>query len=359
MFSTTRTLLIVEDDQTLNAIYKHYCEEALKELPFAGVVKQAFSYEQAKDILDTQAIDLISVDIALSKEEEDKTDQERSLSEAGGIALLRELQAREKHPLFIVVSGETLQSYVIDAYRTYGVLAFYQKARLNDEEYKHAIKAALFFLAATETMAQPETEMDLEAAQASWQQALAAAQVADIRAHDFPEDLGKSIALMYSKQTDAVTGLPNSHWTEAKFRGKIIGQQEWALIRVTIKGFNKFVTTYASQEEPILFFVGRLLKSVRDEFDDQRLFIGHLGHYEYSSEPSFVILLNPKSTPHLHKMAHWLEDKFSRTGSGPFMPQFGQVDQPELTFSLEAKTMTGAEYNFHDLHELLDRLRLL
>ncbi|HXV43001.1 MAG TPA: response regulator, partial [Anaerolineae bacterium] len=218
MFSTARTLLVVEDDQTLNTIYKYYCEEALKELPFAGVIKQAFSYDQAKDILDTQAIDLISVDIALSKEEEDKTDQERSLSEASGIALLRELQAREKHPLFIVVSGETLQSYVIDAYRTYGALAFYQKARLNDEEYKHAIKAGLFFLAATEAMAQPETEMDLEAAQASWQQALAAAQVADIRAHDFPEDLGKSIALMYSKQTDPVTGLPNSHWTEAKFR---------------------------------------------------------------------------------------------------------------------------------------------
>jgi hypothetical protein len=128
---------------------------------------------------------------------------------------------------------------------------------------------------------------------------------------------------------------------------------------VTIKGFNKFVTAYASQEEPILFFIGKLLKDVRDEFDDQKLFIGHLGHYEYSSEPSFVILLNPKSAPHLNKMAQWLEEKFSRTGSAPFTPQFGHAGQPELTFTLEAKTMTGTQYNFQDLHDLLDRLRLL
>jgi CheY-like chemotaxis protein len=359
MATTTRTLLIVEDDPTLNTLFKLHCEQVLATLPHvAGKVEQAFDYEQASQFLATGSIDLISVDIALGKDEEGKTDRERGIKEASGMTLLQELQQRQKHPLALVVSGEMLQSYALDAYRKYGVLAFYQKARFNDVEYQHAIKAALYYLDAAEAVKRPESELDLVRAKQRWAEAIAAAEFASIRAHDFPGDMGNTIELALSRQTDSLTGLPNQHWSEAQLRRYVIGQSHWAMILIAINGFERFVRKYASQEESILFFVGKLLKRVREIFNDDQIFIGHLGHLEYTLEPTFILLPGPDTKLKLANIAAWIEKAFSQTGSTPFTHEFKQLPQSELKFQLLAKVITSTEYSFQDLHEVLDTLRI-
>lgn len=360
MMTTKRVLLVVEDDEFLNKALKMHCEAVLKELTYVeGTVEQAFNYNQAKDILQRQPADFISVDIALSQEDVDISETERKEREAGGMTLLKELQENEKSPLAVVVSGQTLQSYAIDAYAKYGILAFFQKARFDEEEYKNAVKAALIYLDATESITRLETELDIEAAQKSWDSAQEAAKLASIRIQDFPMDMASTIDLTRSKQTHPMTGLPNSYWTQERLRSKIVEQNEWALLRVMINGFNKFVAAYASQEESILFFVAHLLlKKTRETFEDKDLFIGHLGYSEHITEPTFVIIPGENSIHRVGEMARWIEDEFEKTGSKTFTPEGTKAHEPDLSFMVEATPLTGADYYFEDLHKLLDTLRL-
>jgi hypothetical protein len=227
---------------------------------------------------------------------------------------------------------------------------------LNEDEFKHAVKAALLFLEAAEAMLQPQTELDLYAAQQSWQKALAAAQIAGIRGPDFPEDIGKSIQLLLSRRTHAITNLPNNYWTEDQLRAKIVGRSNWGLILVTVSGFTQFVASYASQEEPILFFVARLLTQTRAVFQDDQIFIGHLGHYEYTPDPRLVLIPGEKSSPYLAEIVHWINDRFTESGSTPFTHALAELNQAELEFTVKAKAITSAAYSFQDLHALLDTL---
>lgn len=350
MIPTKRTLLVVEDDQVLNTLYKIHCEEVLKELPHVqGTVAQAFSFSQAQQILASRPVDFISVDIALSKEEEGKTDEEREEKDAGGMALLRQLQRTQRQPLTVIVTGETLLSYAIDAYRKYGVLAFYQKARFNNQEYKDAIKAALWYLDAAELVEKPR----IAAALQSWHNALAAAKLAGIKEQQFPEAIGQKIQTGW---THPITGLPIGHWTEEKLRSNVVEQEDWTLIRVTISGFDRFIATYASQEEPILSFTSRLLKQVEERFNLQKYFVGQLGHREFMSEPVYVILLNRQDEAQASQITGWLKEEFANRDK-IFTPAFrNKANLLETPLALETKILTGSEDTFEDLHRLLDIL---
>jgi ActR/RegA family two-component response regulator len=345
-----RTLLIVEDDKVYNAWYSQYCRDVLDELSHVkGTIKQAFSYSQAKNILDTESVDFISVDIALAKEEEDKTDEQREYSEAGGMLLLKNIQATNTPPLAIVVSGETLLSYAIDAYQGFGILAFYQKDRFDIDQYKQAIKAALYYLDAAEYAEKTEIGAVLE----SWGKALAAAKAANIKEKYFPEDIGEKVKVRW---THPVTGLPNGHWTEEKLRNRVVGQQDWGvLLKITIHGFSKFVARFASQEEAILTLVVGSLKQVYQKLSNHDCFIGHLGYYDYSSEPSFIIIPDDdtdKINEAINQFKSNLEEK-----TGLFLPAIGATaNQQELMLSVETRILRSSEYSFEDLHRVLDTL---
>lgn len=363
MVATKRTLLIVEDDESLNEMYVNFCRMALQELSseglsIEGTIEQAFDYPQARDILKSRPVDFVSIDISLSRQEEDLTEETREEREPGGINLLRELQATERPPLSVVVTGQTLQSYATDALQEHGVLAFYQKARFDGDKYKSTIKAILWYLNAVDLIEEPKTELDIAAAQESWRKALEIAAIAGIKGRPFPETVGYKIKSTRDEMTHSVTGLPIGHWTQEELKRRIIGRQDWALIRVAIKGFSQFVATFSSQEESILSFVAGLLKKARNEFQGQELFIGHLGYLELTLEPSFVLIPGEKDMLHTPDIARWIEDEFRKVGSELFTPEFDgkQADQQGVTLAVEAKTMTSAEVTFPDLHLLLDTL---
>jgi hypothetical protein len=161
---------------------------------------------------------------------------------------------------------------------------------------------------------------------------------------------------MHDELIHTTTGLPIGNWTLGKLKSEIVGHQDWALVRVTIRGFGEFIATFTSQEQPILDYVVELLKRLRGVFHDQDLFIGHVGHPEHTSEPIFVIIPSRKATHQAVAMADWIEGEFKKIGAKTFATEFGEVSQPAPTFSVEAEALTGAEHIFSDLHFLLDTL---
>lgn len=357
MVSSKRSLLIVEDDQFLNAMYRLYCEEVLKEFPHLDcLVEQAFTYEQARKILQSQPLQFVSMDIALTHDEEGKTEEERLEHEVGGMTLLKYLDETHQQPLVVIVSGEKLQSYAIDAYQEYGVLAFYQKDRFDDEAYKLVVRTALLYADAAELI----EALEVDAALAAWHQAQQAARQAGIKERNF-ENLGHKIQRIRDSMTHPMTGLPLGRWTEDRLRRNVIGQEDnWALVHVTIKDFNRFVALFPSQEGPILDFVAGLLKQTRVQFQDDTMFIGHLGHRELFLEPTFVMVLGKPSRQRAGEIADWLTHKFAETGSRPFardpsLEGARRAEEPE--FSLELRLLpAGDNTYFPDLPLLLDTL---
>lgn len=359
MVSRKRTLLIVEDDSMYNTLFTLNCEEALNEIPsIQGVIKKAFDYAEAKQILESTPVDFVSVDIALSPEETNRTEQkDRDAQEAGGILVLEELQKNKNLSLSIIVSGEKLLSYGIDAYSKYNVLAFYQKDKLDPEKYKNAVKTALFYLEAADAISTIDTDVNaLNRAEGNWHKALESAKVAGITVGKFPEDLGKRIELTRREHFDVMTDLPQAHWTNDHIKEKISWKNQWTIIYVIIKGFNQFITANGSQETPILQFIGTILKRTRDKFQDQQLFIGHLRRQDYGADPAFLVLSSQDSFSHsAEKIAAWIKDEFAKVGSDPFTRQLeAKNNQPKLEFTLETKVLTGTISK--DPQELLDEI---
>lgn len=354
-----RTLLIVEDDRILNTMFKFSCEEALNEIPYVkGNVKQAFNYAEAKQILDTTQVDFVSVDIALNDEETGRTDEkDRDVKEAGGMLILKELQKRKDTPLAIIVSGEKLLSYGIDAYSKYNVLAFYQKDKMEPEKYRNAVLSALFYLESADAISSVDIDINfLRKAEDNWQKSLEAAEVAGITTGKFPDDLGIKINLVRSERVNDITGLPEAHWTKDQLKKKVAWQDKWILVYVTIDGFNRFVNSNRSQELHILKFVGNILERTTVQFEEEKLFIGHISHQNYGSDPAFLVLSNQDSFHHsAESIANWIKNEFSMVGSKPFTRQLEIDDsQPEVEFALATKVIRGTDSM--DPEELLDRI---
>lgn len=363
-----RTLLIVEDDPALNNNYKMFCEIALRELSQEGLpkastadVQQAFDLAQARAVLESHAVDFVSIDIALDSVEERLTQERRKTTEPGGMVLLKELKEYKRRPVSVVVTGEGLMSYAIDALGKYGAMNVYQKDTFNAKQYMSAVKAALWYKAAADLVTQAEkvfleTERELDAADEHLNHALVEAEVAGVQVEGhFLEALRYEIDSVRNKLTHSVTGLPTGRWTQEVLKRRVVGQTDWALICATIKGFNEFVTNFASQEESVLTFTAGLFKRSREEFNDDLLFAGHLGYRKDTSEPRFVILPSTKRGRRVKDIADWIKDEFERK-AGLFVPSFGgQAEQPDLT--IETKIWTGDKgKTFSDTHDLLDTL---
>jgi ActR/RegA family two-component response regulator len=363
MVTRNRTLLVVEDDRTLNLQYKLACQLALRELGFSAAaakdaVKQALNLSEAKAVLEKHNVDFVSIDIALAEEEESLNEEARQMIEPGGMALLKELQGYEKQPISIVVTGEEVDSYVLDVWREYGVLNYYRKGSFDiDKQYKNAVKAAMWYWDAAELIAEPETELDIEAAAEIWREALKVAEIAGVRERDFPETLGYKIKLTRENRTHSVTRFPVGRWTEEKLKRDIVGCRDWMLIRVTIEGFDRFIRAYPSQEEPILAFVAKLLKEARDILNDQKLFIGQLG---YHVNAPFVIIPGKESLRRVEDMNRWVEEIQRRfeERTPDFASAFGDRQlslKPDATVWIGTDA-DGAEPMFTDLHQLIDAL---
>ena len=367
MTAQKRTLLIIEDDQELSRDYKLFCKMALRELAAEGLViesidnavKQAYTYAEAAAILRDSSIDFISVDLALGEGEKRQTEAERTeQGDPGGMVLLKELQRNEKRPISVIVSGEKLQSYAIDAYRQYGVLAFYQKDTLDPEQYKSAIKVAILSLEVMQLIASPQTELDIETAEKRWQRILEMSNSAGIVAQPFFGDVQSKFKTARSERTHPATGLPGGRWTEERLKDNILGRDDGILIRVMLKGFGKFLATYGSQEEAILVYVASLLKRARANFPDQKLFIGHLGYHEHGPDPSFIIIPEEQNISHSLKLAQWIETEFKQQGGAKaFMSIEKGRQEPKKKFKIEARVLTGKEADFSYLDQLLDTLK--
>lgn len=362
---TVRTLLIVEDDRFYNLLHTKLCKEAIQELVSAGMllegyVQRAFSYAEAREILVEQVVDFVAVDLALSEQEEGFTEEERRLQDVGGIYLLRDLQEVGKRPIMVVISGERLQSYAVDAYRRFGVLAFYQKLDMVDygNIVKSAVKAALYYLQAVDLLQNLRSELDIEAALQAWKQAVEAGKTADIADRHFPENLGYKIRSVADETTNAVTHLPNARWTEKRLA--TIQHTPWSIVYVTIQGFNQFVNFYKNEEKNIMVFVARILKTTRQRFDDLGLFIGHLGHWEYNPEPSFILIPSISNATRASEMAYWITQQFAEVGHTPFTSMEHQQEMPtDLTFRVFTRALTSDDIPFNDLPDFLIQLGYL
>jgi len=194
MAAEKRALLIVEDEPDISDMYRDFCEIALQELPaeglaVEGIVHQAFDTLGSERILREQSIDFISIDIALNEQEKKLIKERNWKREPGGIKILRGLHRLERKPLSVIVTGKTLLPYATNALHVHQVLAFYQKDEFDAEQYKSAVKAALWYWHTVELVKQLDSHHKVQVAELSWNRTLQAAQVAGIPESSFPQAL--------------------------------------------------------------------------------------------------------------------------------------------------------------------------
>jgi CheY-like chemotaxis protein len=190
------TILILDDDPDINAQHQLLCRWALRELRTEGLalddgadnITSAYTLAAAQTVIDTGRVDCVLMDIALGSHEEGRSEAERRLlGDPGGIQLLRHIHQLPRQPLMLVISGEKLPSYYVDALSRYGVLAFYPKDDPNlPEKIRQAVKAVLWYRAA---LAHTDRQLQLQA----WENALRAGHVAGIEPGRFPQQLGAQV----------------------------------------------------------------------------------------------------------------------------------------------------------------------
>jgi hypothetical protein len=367
MATSKRVLMILEDDRDINDSYAMYCRMALKQLAGEGLplevdqatVQQAYNYTQAKAMLE-DGVDFCSVDLALSESEYGLTEDAREQRDVGGMVLLEELRQARGQPLSIVVSGETLQSYVIDALGERGVLAFYQKSRLNPAQYMGAIKAALWYKYAAELVSGIEAGKlgfdHISLAEQGWEKALQAAGEAGIRPSNLPVDLGLQLGSLRIQVTHPSTKLPLGRWTADELL-RALRSRDWAIVQVRIEGFNEFISENASQEEAILVFAAQRLQSACQALLEAGGFTGHFERRGQHVDPSFVVITSVQNAEAAQCAVETAADQFNSRAHLFVDRGFG--DQPGIS-PVEAKVRPGmvsaSQPQWMDFHELLDRL---
>jgi len=234
MDTTNRTLLVVEDNRVLSQLYKNFCELAMYELSKEGLpskanVKQAYNYTEASNILKSQqGIDFMSVDLSLQDYTQTSKEKDRiARKDIDGIVLLKELRESKRRTLAVIVSGEGLLSYSIDVLRKYGVLAYFEKSRLDLEKYKHTLKAALWYLEADQIirkLGQGAGELDnLGTAGAYWRKALESAKKAGIDERNLPDDLGAIMSSLRHTYADPAAQLSAHALADQDLKEKAVG----------------------------------------------------------------------------------------------------------------------------------------
>ncbi len=359
--STRRTLLIVEDDVDLNEIYKMFSVISVDMLKRAGLavavdVLQAFTYQEALDILNSRTIDFISIDLALREEDRGLDEVERrSGKQPGGMQLLIDLADLPHRPLAVVVSGETLLSYARDALQKYGALAYYQKGQPGGEDkYIHAVQAVLWYLEAAELLAKLEQYAagpdGFKRASECWEKARKEAELAEASERGFPHELQPRIDAARLR-LDPVAKLPGDVWTEQALRSRVLQRTDWAILQVEIYNYADFTAKQASQAGPIFFHVSDLIEKAGAQNACPEPFTGIWWH-ERAGGPCLLAILQKTTAGQAEKVAAWTNAEFQKIAS-----QFSDSFQPDQRLPILAiRIWDGANHPFGDWQDLVNRL---
>jgi hypothetical protein len=357
-------LLIVEDDEALNQQYQLFCQLAIGTLDEPGVqatyqVESVFSYEDAVRRLNEGGVTLLSVDLALQSAEIGLREKDRREgNEPGGMRLLKHIQTLPKHPLVMVVSGETLLSYARDALQRYGVLAYFQKGQPGfEEDYLHTVQAALALIEANAQVellesfqAMPEV---IETAMQYWQKASQHAVQANLGEWSLPGNLEVRLAAIKTRLF-AGSNIPGEEWTKGYLRKRIFRTEQWVLVQAYLENFESFATGQASQVDPLMCYVAGMIQDVGQKITGQLPFVGAWGH-ENLVGPCILALFPSNCASQMGELGRALLDEF-RASSGKFVhgyqisPDHGPL--PELALRI----WPGVDQPFMDWPEFVDKI---
>jgi hypothetical protein len=379
-----RTILIVEDEQDIQDNIVYMCGIVQNLLRQQGLfvdlhLLRARTLDEANQIIDQNKndIDLITIDIALKKEEKDLTDDQLANLTPGGLQVLQRFV--DSGTMSIIYSGEKTQTYIQDAYVHYGVLRFIRKSK-EDEVLFPTIKTALWYLTAIDSIMLPLEDLDrrdIQRAEQAWQHTVNSATEASIRISYLPYQLDARIAQVRAMYLHPDTDLPSGEWTQAKLRKHIIapaeewksrsstteqsslsGSSDWMLIRCKMEGFHAFISEYASQKPALLqLFANAIGAAVSEDFADKVVFVGHLDRDFLQDEPYLIIILRTNDSAIFDGLTKMISQHFAQASSKvlPSHEVHERFDPSKYTFSLQFKHWSSDEDNeFYDLHSTLD-----
>lgn len=373
----THQILIIEDNQILNHSYARFATQSARDLfrqqviSDDVVVHQAYTFEEAIRILQTESIDFISLDIALGPSEERLSDMQRFVAEPGGMKVLKWMRKQKLYALTAVVSGETLFSYALDtnASRDLGVMGFLRKP-ISRGKFQGLIQAVLLYLQVQRYLERPIEEIqmhDLGIAQRVWDDAVVAIQRVGWASSQFPQALDEQIeGLRKRKFVSLETGLPSAAWTEDRLKGVVmgdtirlgvaVGRDEWMLGYVWVEGYRDFVQHHKAAEPYILQEIASRLQLLQTEFHSAQLFIGHIG---FVSDPTFVFFVESEefrtNLEYGRELVGSLQSSLSKIDVTLFRSQLESTAEEENA-KIEPKVILLSHQNEHltDINMLYD-----
>lgn len=383
-------LMIVEDDADTASQYQMNAKIALAELRGEGLMLEsqvdiATSYAQAMTLIESypqKAVDFISVDLALDVKETKLTNKDRKIGiEPGGIQILKELQEQNKDNKFgfslaVIASGETLQSYAIDAFQKYGVLKFFQKGETDPQEYRDVIKACLWYSYSLDVIenafATIFDDINIPFIENVLLSTHVALERAEISEKNLPVNLAQLLEEEKYKYIDQFSELPVGRWTDGELKRRVIRPEEawedekqksdnWTIICFTIKNFAHLVQRWPSQEEPIITYLGKILRKIEQEYmiHNKDVFVGRLGYPQTFVEPRFVLIFGEISLQAAHHILDSAKNEFDSSGTN-FIPDFEIASaemRQQFQLSIEAQLWSSENNDyFPDLNNLKDRL---
>ncbi len=142
--------LIVDDDADIRDLHESLCQVAIaevkkeSEIQFDSQIITAPELNKAIDLFAHNDVSFVSLDLALTKNEEELSGKEKQLgAEISGIVFLNVIDASDVN--IIIVSGEKIDIYAEMAMKNYGVLAFYEKSKYGEKEYRNAVKCFVYY----------------------------------------------------------------------------------------------------------------------------------------------------------------------------------------------------------------------
>lgn len=353
-------ILIVEDDRELSEQYTMYCNLAVSNLKNTGLeldidIVQSFTIADAMAMCDTYHVDFMSLDLALKEDESKLSDSDRKQGrEAGGMTLLKSLRDNNDKTNIIIVSGESLMSYSIDALQKYGVLGFYQKGEMDIQQYIGAVQAALWYQSALEMLSRLErfesTPEHVEKVENFWKKALETATTAKINSNGFASLEARLVSIR--SKLDKDTGLPANEWVEKALIKKVLRHTDWSLLQVEVTNLSAFESAHASQVAPLSYYLSSQLREISSKFGlVEDVF---LGKYRFGHREVFVVIFNPNIKEKGPQIINWLQSDFIKDAPN-FTPALS--DKPEKVIPrLGVKIWYSGKCEYTDVHQILDAL---
>lgn len=342
MATRERTILIVEDEPSLNTQYRLLCTLALREVSqqIDDIVKHmpsngrlidrhlaqnsqiltAHSYAEASATLHaTPYLDIVSIDLMLEKPDVSAQNHPSATDvEAKGMTILQELREKHKRTIAVVASGENRLSYAMDALQRYKVMHYFRKP-IDGEAYKKTIKAALWYLEAADhidKIQSYEEDVDsLDIAEQCWRCAIEAAAGGPASAMqdlelNFPEDLHLRIQSIRST-TEYGAYRMSDEFAKQIIRQRILQADQWAVFRVSVTNFDIFRQNYPSQVEGLLRFMANIIKGTARKLSQQLAFVGIFAQ-EYVAHPCFILITDQNDQQFLHDIAEGIQTEFEK-----------------------------------------------